>query len=88
MAAPTSSRNRTAVGQSGQAVVEGLVLDRLVQAGVLQGHGALAGQEHRQLQVARAERPAQGDIISSVPIEVPAATSGTIAMLRMPIDCR
>ncbi len=77
------------VRESGQAVVQGLVSDLVVEAGILEGHRCLAREHRRDLDVPRASNaPLRADVSSSVPIVVPAAMSGTIAMLRWSIDLR
>ena len=53
---PDSIPEQGPVGEARQAVMERLVPDGVVEAGVLESHGGLAGEHLRHLDVARTER--------------------------------
>ena len=50
-----SVQEQASIGEPGQGVPEGLIVDLVVQAGVLEREGRLAGEELRQLHAALAE---------------------------------
>ena len=77
------------VREPGQPVVQRLVADLVVEAGVLEGHRGLAREHRRELDGAGVERaaPLGGQLDQSRP-SVPAATSGTIVIVRWPIERR